>query len=437
MSGIVAIIGRPNVGKSTLFNRLIEDKKAITDDISGVTRDRNYGRGEWNGRTFNLIDTGGYVPESDDVFEKAIREQVHIAMEEADVLLFMVDVTEGITLLDEAFASIVKRSPKKVILVANKTDNFNQINDSFVFYELGLGDLFAVSAISGSGTGELLDRVIELLPEDQEEEEDETAKLPRFAIVGKPNVGKSSFVNALLGRNENIVTPIAGTTRDSVHTHFNAFDHNVILVDTAGLRRQSRVKENLEFYSTLRTIRAIEECDVAVVLIDATQGMEGQDLAIFSLAERNKKGVVVVVNKWDLMEKETNTARDFAEKIKQRLAPFNDVPIIFTSTVSKQRLLKVLEAAMQVYENKTKKITTSKLNEVMLEAVAKHHPPAERGRIIRIKYVTQVPASVPTFLFFCNHPKHVHESYKRYLENQLRSNFDFTGVPLQVFFREK
>lgn len=436
MSGIVAIIGRPNVGKSTLFNRLVEEKKAITDDISGVTRDRNYGRGEWNGRIFNIIDTGGYVLESSDVFEAAIREQVHIAMEEADVLLFMVDTMAGVTLLDQEFASIVIRSPKKVILVANKVDNFNMIEDSYVFYELGLGELFAVSSLSGAGTGDLLDRVIELLPEEVETDGTEDT-IPRLAILGKPNVGKSSFVNALIGRNLNIVTPIAGTTRDSIHTRFTQFEHDVLLVDTAGLRRQSKVHENLEFYSTLRTIKAIEECDVAIILIDATQGLEGQDLTIFSMAQKNRKGIVIVINKWDLMAKETNTARDFEAQLKERIKPFDDVPVVFTSTVTKQRLLKVLDEAKKVYENKTKKISTSKLNEVMLEAVAKHHPPAERGRIIRIKYVTQIPASVPTFLFFCNHPKFIHESYKRYLENQLREGFDFTGVPINIFFREK
>lgn len=435
MSGIIAIIGRPNVGKSTLFNRLVEEKKAITDDISGVTRDRNYGRGEWNGRQFNVIDTGGYVPESSDVFEAAIREQVHIAMEEADVLLFMVDVTSGVTLLDQEFANIVHRSPKKVILVANKVDNFNMIDESYVFYELGLGELFAISSLSGSGTGDLLDRVIEMMPEEAEDPFD--LSIPRFAILGKPNVGKSSFVNALIGKNVNIVTPIAGTTRDSINTRFTSFGKDILLVDTAGLRRQSKVHENLEFYSTLRTIKAVEECDVAILLIDATQGIEGQDLSIFSMAQKNRKGIVIVINKWDLMEKETNTARDYEAKIRERIKPFDDVPIVFTSVITKQRLLKVLEEAQKVYDNKTKKISTSRLNDVMLEAVAKHHPPAERGKIIRIKYVTQIPAQIPTFLFFCNHPKYIVESYKRYLENQLREAFDFTGVPINIFFREK
>lgn len=435
MSGIVAIIGRPNVGKSTLFNRLVEEKQAIVDDFSGVTRDRNYGKAEWNGRIFNVIDTGGYVTESDEMFDVAIREQVHIAMEEADVLLFMVDVQLGVMPLDESFAEIVRRSPKKVILVSNKVDRFDLQVDAFVFYELGVGEVMCVSAMTGSGTGELLDRIVELLPEDVEEVEEE--RVPRLAILGRPNVGKSSFVNALLGKNVNIVTPIAGTTRDSVHTRFTSFGHDLVLVDTAGLRRKSKVSENIEFYSNLRTIKAIEECDVAVILLDVQHGIESQDLAIFSLAQKNNKGIVLVINKWDLMEKETNTARDYEKKIKDKIAPFNDIPIVFTSTVEKQRLLKVLEEAKHVYENKTKKISTSQLNEVMLEAVARHHPPAERGRIIRIKYVTQVPAGIPTFLFFCNHPKYIQESYKRYLENQLRAAFDFKGVPVNIFFREK
>lgn len=435
MSGIVAIIGRPNVGKSTLFNRLIEEKRAIVEDVSGVTRDRNYGKAQWNGRTFNVIDTGGYVSESDDVFEKAIREQVHIAMDEADVLLFMVDVTAGIVQLDEEFASIVRRVPKKVLLVSNKVDNHSRIEDSFDFYTLGLGEVFSISSLSGFGTGELLDRVVELLPPEVEEEN--TDGIPRFAIVGRPNVGKSSFINALLGTNLNIVTPIAGTTRDSVNTRYTAFGHDVMLIDTAGLRKKAKVHENVEFYSTLRSIKAIEESDIALLLIDAQTGIESQDLYIFSMMQKNRKGIVIVVNKWDLVSKETNTAKEFEEKIREAIKPFDDVPIVFTSTVEKQRLLKALEVGTKVYENKTKKIPTNQLNDVMLAAVAKHHPPAERGRIIRIKYVTQIPASVPTFLFFCNHPKYVHESYKRYLENQLRENFDFSGTPINIFFREK
>ncbi|WNJ18872.1 ribosome biogenesis GTPase Der [Pontibacter sp. G13] len=435
MSGIVAIVGRPNVGKSTLFNRLVESRQAIVDDMSGVTRDRNYGTSEWNGKEFSVIDTGGYVPKSDDVFEAAIREQVHIAMEEADVLIFLVDVQAGVTPLDKSFANIIRRSPKKVIMAANKVDGNNQRDDLFEFYELGLGDLMPISAINGAGTGELMDTIVEMLPEDKPVED--TSGVPKFAIVGRPNVGKSSMVNALLGREANIVTPIAGTTRDSVDTRFKAFDRDLILVDTAGLRKKAKVHENIEFYSTLRSVKAIESCDVGILIIDATLGIEAQDLNILGMLQKHRKGVVILVNKWDLLKKETNTARDFKEAIIKRIAPFTDVPIIFTSAVTKQRLLKGLEAAKQVYDNMTKKVSTSELNEVMLAAIARHHAPSHRGHIIRIKYVTQIPAKVPTFLFFTNHPNHIKESYKRYLENKLREHFDFTGAPLNLFFRKK
>lgn len=435
MKRIVAIVGRPNVGKSTLFNRLVEERQAIVDDVSGVTRDRNYGEVQWNGETFTVIDTGGYVPESEDVFEAAIREQVHIALDEADLILFVVDVTSGVTPLDTSFANMVRRLPHKTLLVANKVDNSARRNDMYDFYELGLGEMHPISAINGSGTGELLDALVEKLPEEKKSDEDED--IPRFAIVGRPNVGKSSLVNSLLGINAHIVTPIAGTTRDSVNSRYTAFGQDIILIDTAGLRKKAKVKENIEFYSTLRTIRAIEECDVSILMIDATSGIESQDMAIFSTIIKNQKGVVILVNKWDLMEKETNTARDFEKKIREKLAPFDDVPIVFTSAVTKQRLLKGLEKAKEVYQNKQRKITTSELNEVVLDAVAQHHPPAVAGRFIRIKYVTQVPASIPTFLLFTNHPKLIPESYKRYLENQLRKTYEFTGVPINVFFRKK
>jgi len=436
MSRIVAIVGRPNVGKSTLFNRFVEERKAIVDDMSGVTRDRNHGTVEWNGQFFTLIDTGGYVPESNDVFEKAIREQVHIAIEEADVLLFMVDVETGVHPLDIEFANILRRAHDKVVIAANKMDNNLRINDVFDFYELGFGDILGVSAINGKGTGDLLDRITELLPE--EEHVPFEVDIPKFAIVGRPNVGKSSLVNALLGKNYNIVTPISGTTRDSIHTRFKAFGQDIYLIDTAGLRKKAKVQDNLEFYSTLRTIRAIEECDVALLLIDATQGLESQDLAIFQQILKNRKGVMIVVNKWDLVEKETNTARDYAKKLRERMAPMSDVPIVFGSALTKQRLIKALETAKQVYDEKTKRISTSQLNEVMIPIIERHHHPAVAGRIIRIKYVTQVQdVSIPTFLFFTNHPKHIKESYKRYLTNKLRENFGFSGVPLNVFFRQK
>ncbi|MEM6767807.1 MAG: ribosome biogenesis GTPase Der [Bacteroidota bacterium] len=435
MKRIVAIVGRPNVGKSTLFNRLVEQRQAIVDDVSGVTRDRNYGEVEWNGEIFTVIDTGGYVPESDDVFETAIREQVHIALDEADLILFVVDVMSGVTPLDTSFAHMVRRLPHKTLLVANKVDNAARRNEMYDFYALGLGEMYPVSAINGSGTGELLDALVEKLPEEKKSEEDE--EIPRFAIVGRPNVGKSSLVNSLLGINAHIVTPIAGTTRDSVNSRYTAFGQDIILIDTAGLRKKAKVKENIEFYSTLRTIRAIEECDVAILMIEATAGIESQDMSIFSTIIKNQKGVVILVNKWDLMEKETNTARDFEKKIREKLAPFDDVPIVFTSAVTKQRLLKGLEKAKEVYQNKQRKIATSELNETVLEAVAQHHPPAVAGRFIRIKYVTQVPASIPTFLLFTNHPKLIPESYKRYLENKMRKAYEFTGVPINVFFRKK
>lgn len=435
MSGIVAIIGRPNVGKSTLFNRLIAAREAIVDDVSGVTRDRHYGISEWNGIKFTVIDTGGYVPESEDLFEKAIREQVHIAMEEADVLLFVVDALVGVATLDMEFANIVRRSKKPVVLVANKADNFERSDLVYEFYELALGEVFSISALNGSGTGDLLDHIVSSLPQDKPEPT--VADVPKFAIVGRPNVGKSSLVNALLGKEQNIVTPISGTTRDSIYTRYTAFGLDLYLIDTAGLRRKAKVHENIEFYSTLRSIKAIEECDVAILLIDATLGMEAQDLHILGNITTNGKGLVILVNKWDLVPKETNTARDFEKVILERIAPLSNVPIVFGSALEKQRILKALELAVEVYHEKEKKIPTSDLNEVMQAAWNAHRPAAVRGKIIRIKYVTQIPASIPTFLFFSNHPKLIQESYKRYLENQLRDHFGFKGVPLNIFFRQK
>lgn len=437
MSGIVAIVGRPNVGKSTLFNRLVEARQAIVDDESGVTRDRHYGTAEWTGVEFNVIDTGGYVVGSEDVFERAIREQVHIAMEEADVLIFMVDVTQGVTYADEEFASLIRQSPKKVILAANKVDSGNRQNLAFEFYALGIAEVVPISAMSGSGTGELLDLVVANLPAGPVV--DPAEGKPRYAIVGRPNVGKSSFVNALLDRDEHIVTPIAGTTRDSLDTHFQAFGYDVVLVDTAGLRKRSKVRENVEFYSTIRAMRAIEECDVAILLLDASSGLEQQDMHIVQQIIKSQRGLVIAVNKWDLIEDKTpGGVRAFELAIRKRLEPFSDVPILFVSVKERQRLLKVLDAAAKVYENKRKKVSTHELNEVMLAAIAAHHPPAMGGRLVRIKYVTQVtPSQIPTFLFFANHPKHVQESYQRYLENRLREHFDFTGVPMNVFFRKK
>ena len=435
MSRIVAIVGRPNVGKSTLFNRLVRERKAIVHDESGVTRDRHYSAATWNGETFTVIDTGGYVTGSEDQFEAAIREQVHIAMEEADILLFMVDVTVGLNPLDRDFADVLRLAKKPVILVANKTDNHDREMLAFEFYELGMGDPYCVSALNGAGTGELMDEIVKNLPDTTPEDID--PDVPKFAFLGRPNVGKSSLVNALLGQDRNIVTPQAGTTRDSLYTRFNAFGHDVYLVDTAGLRKKARVKENIEFYSNLRSIRAIEVCDVAILLLDATQGIEAQDLAILSLIEKHRSGLVIFVNKWDLIEKDTHTAKEYTELINERIAPLRGIPIIFGSAVEKQRILKVLEKATEVYHEKKKTIPTSVLNEAMLGSIAAYRPPAHRGRFIRIKYVTQVDASVPTFLFFCNHPQHVKENYKRYLENQLREHFGFEGVPINVFFRAK
>ncbi len=431
---IVAIVGRPNVGKSTLFNRLTESKQAIVDETSGVTRDRLYGKAEWTGKEFSVIDTGGYIRNSDDIFEEEIRKQVDIAMDEAGLILFVVDVVNGITDLDEAVAEILRKSNKKVLLVANKVDNNARILDSNVFYKFGLGDPICISSINGSGTGELLDKIVEYIGDEKPEEE---LDIPRYTVVGRPNVGKSSLINALIGEERNIVTPISGTTRDSIYTRYNKFDHDFYLVDTAGIRKKGKVTENLEFYSVLRSIRSLEKADVCLLLIDATQGMESQDLNIIKLIQKNKKGLVILVNKWDLIEKETNTSKEYTEAIKKKIAPFVDVPIIFTSVINKQRIHKVLEEAKIVYENRKRKITTARLNDVMLEAIETYSPPSVKGKFVKIKYVTQLNTFYPSFAFFCNLPQYIREPYKRYLENKLRENFDFTGCPVQIYMRKK
>jgi GTP-binding protein len=438
MSGFtVAIVGRPNVGKSTLFNRLLEQRKAIVDDVSGVTRDRQYGIAEWNGKTFNVIDTGGFVANSEDVFEREIRKQVKIAMEEANVLLFMCDVTTGITDLDADVADLLRRSSKPVFLVVNKVDNSERLLEATEFYSLGFERIFFLSSITGSGTGEVLDDVAALITEDLEQAEAKDGELPKIAIIGQPNVGKSSLLNALVGEERNIVSDIAGTTRDTIHTHYKLFQKEFVLIDTAGIRRKAKVHEDLEFYSVIRAIKAMDEADICLLLLDAEKGITAQDLSIFSLAVRKGKGVVILVNKWDLIEKETNTARDYEKELKQRLAPFTDVPIIFTSVPEKQRIFKAIEEALRVYENRQRKIPTSKLNDIMLKAIEAFHPPVVRGTPIRIKYVTQLPTYTPAFAFFCNLPDDVKQPYKNYLENQLRANFDFQGVPLKIFFRKK
>lgn len=433
MSNIVAIVGRPNVGKSTLYNRLTETRKAIVDDYSGVTRDRHYGTAEWTDRNFTVIDTGGYVAHSEDVFEAAIREQVVIAIEEATVILFMLDVTTGITDLDDDIAKLLRRSKKPVFVVVNKVDNNQRLSDANVFYSLGLGDLYSISSMTGSGTGELLDEVIKHFEVEVEEEH----ALPKYAIVGRPNVGKSSLINALIGKERNIVTPIAGTTRDSIHIHYKQYGQEFMLIDTAGLRKKTKVKENIEFYSVMRTIKALEEADVVILMIDATEGLESQDVNIFHLAEKNKKGIVILVNKWDLIEKDHKTTKAFEEQIRHKTAPFTDVPIVFTSVVEKQRILKGIEVAAHVFENKFKKIPTSKLNDIMLPIIESYPPPATKGKYVKIKYVTQINATSPMFAFFCNLPQYVKEPYKRFIENKLRENFDFSGVPIQIYFRQK
>jgi len=436
MSSIVAIVGRPNVGKSTFFNRLIQRREAIVDAVSGVTRDRHYGKSDWNGREFSLIDTGGYVKGSDDVFEAQIDRQVVLAIEEADVIIFMVDVEAGVTGMDEDVAQLLRKVEKPVFLVVNKVDNNKRAEDAVEFYALGLGEYFNIASINGSGTGDLLDAVVEALPEEVVRDTEEE-QLPRFAVVGRPNAGKSSFINALIGEERYIVTDIAGTTRDSIDTKYNRFGFEFNLVDTAGIRKKSKVKEDLEFYSVMRSVRAIEHCDVCIVVLDATRGFDGQVQNIFWLAERNRKGIVILVNKWDLVEKNTMSTRDFEREIKKEIEPFTDVPIVFISVLNKQRIYKAIETAVEVYQNRTKKIKTSKLNEVMLPIIENYPPPAYKGKFVKIKYIMQLPTPQPQFAFFCNLPQYVRPPYKRYLENKLREEFDFHGVPLSVYMRKK
>jgi len=434
MSRIVAIVGRPNVGKSTLFNRLTESREAIVDEISGVTRDRNYGLCTWNGITFSVIDTGGYVKNSEDIFEEEINKQVHFAIDEADIILFMVDVTCSVHELDSSVADLLRKTGKKVILIVNKVDNNERLLDAAEFYRLGLGDYFPLSSINGSGTGELLDYVVKNLPEQPVEM---IPEIPRVAIVGRPNVGKSSLVNSLLGEDRNIVTPVPGTTRDSIYTRYRKFRHDFMLVDTAGLRKKGKVSEDIEFYSVMRAIRTIENSDICLLMIDATRGIEAQDLNIVSLIHKNNKGMIILVNKWDLIKKENNTAHLFEKEIKRNTAPFTDFPVLFISATNKQRIHKILDTVDQVNENRNRKIPTSELNDILLEMVRNNPPPALKGKHIKIKYVTQLPVYTPAFAFFCNLPQYVKEPYKRYLENRMREKFDFSGVPVRIFFRKK
>lgn len=435
MAFTVAIVGRPNVGKSTLFNRLLEQRKAIVEDTPGVTRDRQYGIADWNGKNFYVIDTGGFVPDSEDVFEREIRKQVEVAVEEASVILFVVDVATGITSLDDSMADILRRATKPVFLVVNKVDNNERLLEATEFYSFGFDKIFFISSISGSGTGEVLDDITSLIHEDFELEEEKG--IPKFAIIGQPNVGKSSLLNALIGEERTIVSDVAGTTRDTIHTRYKLFQKDFILIDTAGIRRKAKVHEDLEFYSVIRAIKAMDEADVCLLLLDAEKGIAAQDLSIFSLASRKGKGLVVLVNKWDLVEKSTNTAKEYEKALKQRLAPFSDVPVLFISAKEKTRIFKAIEVALQVYENRQRKVPTSKLNDVILKAIESFHPPVVRGHPIKMKYVTQLPTAVPSFAFFCNFPDDVKTPYKNYLENKLREHFDFTGVPIRIFFRKK
>jgi len=436
MSSIVAIVGRPNVGKSTLFNRLVQRREAIVDSVSGVTRDRHYGKSDWNGKEFSVIDTGGYIIGSDDIFEGEIRKQVQLAIEESDIIVFVVDVEEGITPMDAEVAKILRKVKKPIFIAVNKVDNAMRDVDAVEFYNLGLGDYHTISSINGSGTGDILDAIVAKMPEpeaiDLEKEE-----LPRFAVVGRPNAGKSSFINALIGEDRNIVTDIAGTTRDSIDTKYNRFGFDFNLVDTAGIRKKSKVKEDLEFYSVMRAVRTIEYSDVVILMVDATRGFESQDQNIFWLADKNRKGVIILINKWDLVEKETNTMRDFEAQVRRQIAPFTDVPIIFTSVLTKQRLLKAIETAVEVFENRKRRISTSKLNETMLEIVQQNSPPATKGKFVKIKYCMQLPTPTPQFAFFSNLPQYVKDPYKRYVENQLREHYNFSGVPITIYFRQK
>ena len=437
MSFTVAIVGRPNVGKSTLFNRLLEERKAIVDDESGVTRDRQYGISDWNGKTFNVIDTGGFVAGSKDIFEKEIAKQVLIAVEEANAILFVVDAHAGITELDDSVAQVLRKSPKPVLLVVNKVDNNDRLMEAAEFYSLGFEQIFFIASASGSGTGDLLDAVVSHIEEDASEEIAEMAALPKFAIIGQPNVGKSSLLNALIGEERTIVSDVAGTTRDSIHTHYNLFQKEFVLIDTAGIRRKAKVHEDLEFYSVIRAIKALDEADVCLLLLDAEKGITAQDLNIFSLAVKKGKGIVVLVNKWDLISKETNTAKEQEKELKQRLAPFSDVPILFISAKDKTRIFKAIETGLDVYESRKQKVSTSSLNDVMLKAISTYKPPVVRGHPVKIKFITQLPTVVPSFAFFCNFPDDIKQPYKNYLENKLRENYNFTGVPVRIFFRKK
>lgn len=433
MGNIVAIVGRPNVGKSTLFNRLIGERSAIVDDISGVTRDRNYGMCTWNGKSFTVIDTGGFVYGSDDVFEAAIRSQVNVAIEEASAIIFMTDTSTGITDLDEEVAKMLRKTEKPVFLAVNKVDNYNRQLAANEFWSLGFEQTFFLSSMTGSGTGELLDAVTEMLSEEPEELPD----IPKMAIHGQPNVGKSSLINTLLGEERNIVTDVAGTTRDTVHSRFTKFGMDMLLIDTAGLRKKAKVHEELEFYSVMRAIKALDECDICILMVNADDGLESQDLSILNLALKRNKGIVMAVNKWDLIEKETNTARDFEQAIRKRTAPFSDYPIVFTSVLEKQRVLQVLEKAMLVYNNRSKRVKTHELNDYMMEIIDRTPPPSHKGKYVKIKYITQLPTASPAFAFFCNHPKYIKDSYRQFLENKIRERWDFSGVPVRVFFRQK